>query len=100
MASEYVPVDISEAPELQKLAEAVRRTGKPHALKQGAETVAVVRPAPKRERGAVPSRRRDRHFTMNDSLWNMCGVVDGPGPTDVAANKDKYLAQAYTSKPT
>src|SRR5947209_7225114 len=50
MAHEYVPVDISNTPDLKRLAEAVRQSGKPHALKEGAETVAVVRPVSKRER--------------------------------------------------
>jgi hypothetical protein len=50
MAREYVSVDVSNVPELKRLAEAVRRTGKPHALKEGAETIAVVRPAPRRVR--------------------------------------------------
>lgn len=50
MAREYVPIDISNTPDLKRLAEAVRQTGKAHALNEGAETVAVVRPAPKRER--------------------------------------------------
>jgi hypothetical protein len=56
MAREYIPIDISNAPDLERLAEAVRQSGKPHALKEGAETVAIVRPAPKSE-GAAGSRR-------------------------------------------
>ena len=50
MTREYIPIDISNVPDLKRLAEAVRQSGKPHALKEGAETVAVVRPAPKSER--------------------------------------------------
>src|SRR5690242_7579540 len=57
MAREYVPIDITNAPELARVAEAVRNTGKPHALKRGAETVAVVRPAPKRASRSQASRR-------------------------------------------
>src|SRR3954447_19695537 len=57
MAREYVPIDITNAPELARVAEAVRETGKPHALKRGTETVAVVRPAPKREHRPRASRR-------------------------------------------
>jgi hypothetical protein len=48
MTREYIPIDISNAPDLKLLAEAVRQSGKPHALKVGAKTVAVVRPAPKK----------------------------------------------------
>ena len=35
----------------------------------------------------------------DDPLWNIVGLVDDPeGPTDVASNKHKYLAEAYASK--
>ncbi len=57
MTREYVPVDISNAPELKRLAEAVCQSGKPHALKEGAKTIAVVRPAPKKKGGTSSLRR-------------------------------------------
>src|SRR5437868_2919984 len=57
MAREYVSVDISNAPELLRLADAVRQSGKPHALRHGTETVAVVRPAPKNVRASRSPRR-------------------------------------------
>jgi hypothetical protein len=71
MTREYVPVDIANAPDLKRLAESVRQTGKPHALKEGAETVAVVRPAPKRERPSRSGRQagpsgRGQASPMND----------------------------------
>lgn len=53
MARDYIPVDVANTPDLKWLAELVRRTGKPHALTDGAETLAVVRPVPKRR---APSR--------------------------------------------
>jgi hypothetical protein len=40
---EYIPIDISNAPDLKRLAEAVRQSGKPHALNDGVEMIAVVR---------------------------------------------------------
>lgn len=42
--------------------------------------------------------RRGKRFSMSDPLWELRGIVDGPGPTDVAANKDTYLAEAYAAK--
>jgi hypothetical protein len=47
MRREPKSVDVSGAPELERLAEEARRTGKPLALKRGHETIAVVRPVPK-----------------------------------------------------
>lgn len=98
MAQEYVSIDISNAPDLQRLAEAVRQSGKPHALKQGAETIAVVRPAPKKESTPRSPRARVQRFAANDPLFTIRGIIDGPGPTDMAANKDKYLAEAYATR--
>ena len=37
-------------------------------------------------------------LTENDSLWRIIGIAGGEdddGPTDVASNKHKYLAEAY-----
>ena len=36
-----------------------------------------------------------RPFTKDDSLWNLVGIWDEDGPTDVSQNKHKYLAEAY-----
>src|SRR5947209_10900061 len=99
MTAEYVPIDITDAPELARVADAVRKTGRPHALKRGDETIAVVRPAPKtkpRAGSPPPRRRRRRVFTKDDPLWEIVGMfkADG-GPTDVSDNVDKYLAEAY-----
>src|SRR5690242_10541011 len=102
MAQEFVPIDISNAPDLKHLAEAVRQTGKPHALTQGAETLAVVRPASKKKRhgnSTARTSRRSRVFTMDDPLWSIVGMFEDPdGATDVSANKHHYLAEAYLPK--
>ncbi len=59
MAHAYESIDISDAPELQRLAHAVRESGKPYALTEGAETVAVLRPAPNTEpRTGFPASRQ------------------------------------------
>jgi hypothetical protein len=98
MAREYVTIDISNAPELQRLAHAVRQSGKPYALKEGAQTVAVLLPAPKKGSTPRPPRTRVRRFTPTDPLFTIRGIIDGLGPTDMAANKDNYLAEAYAKK--
>jgi hypothetical protein len=59
MAHAYESIDISNAPELQRLAHAVRQSDKSYALKEGAETVAVLRPAPNTEpRTGFPASRQ------------------------------------------
>ncbi len=52
MARELAPLDISNAPELLKLAEEVCRTGRPRTLRRGSEALATLMPA------AAPRRRR------------------------------------------
>lgn len=96
MAQEYVPIDISDAPELKRLAHAVRASGKPYALKEGTETIAVVRPAPKKSTTPRPRRRRRSGvFTMDDPLWDIVGIARGAGTENVSGNVDEYLAEAY-----
>ncbi len=98
MTRQYVPVDVSNAPDLKRLAEVVRQTGQPHALKQGDETIAVVRPAPKKAGGTGAPRRpnrRNRAFTMDDPLWGIVGIARGAGSENVSGNVDEYLLEAY-----
>ncbi len=34
-------------------------------------------------------------ITADDPLWNIVGIIDDDGPTDMAENHDYYLAEAY-----
>ncbi|MEA2597529.1 MAG: Helix-turn-helix domain [Thermomicrobiales bacterium] len=47
----------------------------------------------------VPNNERtgltDRPFTFDDPLWDIVGMIDDDGPTDVSINADTYLANAY-----
>ena len=47
MASEYPSVDISNTPELLKLAEDVRKTNRPRVLRRADEDIAVIAPVKK-----------------------------------------------------
>jgi hypothetical protein len=99
VAHEFIPVEISNTPDLEHLAESVRKTGKPHALKRGAETLAVVRPAPQKEVGMrFPRRRRSGILRPDDALFQLAGI-GASGRGDVSSNKHKYLADAYAARP-
>lgn len=50
----------------------------------------LVRLSPARKR----AKRRPRHFSMDDPLWDIVGIGRSTGPTDVASNKHTYLADA------
>lgn len=100
MTQGFVSVDISNAPDLERLAEAVRLSGKPHALKRGAETVAVIRPATRKEGGTTsPRRRRTGVLGPDDALFQLIGI-GASGRSDVSSNKHTYLAEAYRAKAT
>lgn len=40
------------------------------------------------------AKRRPRHFSMDDPLWDIVGIGRSSGPTDVSSNKHAYLADA------
>ncbi|MBI4506621.1 MAG: hypothetical protein HY691_13885 [Chloroflexi bacterium] len=91
MARAIKSVDISTIPELLRIAEEVHASGEPRLLRRDDEDLAVLMPAKKRRPG-VP---RGKPFTMSDPLWTIVGIGRSEGPTDVSANKHKYLAEAY-----
>ena len=67
--------------------------------------VRVEREAVERLPAAVVPRRARARGTLkgkptseDDPLWNIVGIGRSAGPSDVSANKKKYLAEAYTTK--
>ena len=54
MAKELTPVDVTNTPDLLRLAEEVRRSGQPRLLRRDSEDLAVLSPAP------TPAKRRAR----------------------------------------
>lgn len=101
MASEQpTHTDISNAPELLRLAEEVLRTQRAQVLvKEGEElvTVSPVKPARKNRSSALGKPRTQRH-----SLLNFIGIADdgisADAPTDVSSSKHRYLAEAYAAQ--
>jgi hypothetical protein len=95
MALEREPIDISDHPELVRLAEEVRKTQKPLALQKDGRDIAVLTPP----KSARKSRARYKRIGPNDPIWDIVGISDADGPTDVSENIDKYLADAYQPRP-
>jgi hypothetical protein len=70
MAGDPRPIDVSDSPELLRLAEEVQRSNRPHLLKRHNEVLAVI----VRLR---PPRRRARPrgtITRDDALWRIVGT--------------------------
>lgn len=92
MAKALKTIDITNIPELLRLAEDVRTTNEPRLLRRDSEDVAIVQPVKKAGNRRVP---RGKPFTKDDPLWNIVGMARSEGPGDVSENKYKYLAEAY-----
>lgn len=94
MTQELGPIDIADNPELRRLAEQVKASGRPRTLVVGDdEPVAVLTPAPRTKR-----KTRVRPDGVQ-SLRNLVGLgADRDGATDVSSNKYKYLVEAYLPK--
>jgi hypothetical protein len=106
MVREPVPFDVSEMPELARLAHEVAASGDARVLREHGTDLAVLAPARPAKRGqqgdgdahqrTTRRRVRGKVFTAADPLWNIVGLLtDDGGPTDVARNIDRYLAEAY-----
>jgi hypothetical protein len=106
MARELKPIDISNTPELLRLAEEVQRTQEPRVLVREDEELAVLVPVESTVAPAKPSRSRSRRTkgsaNPNDWLLRLVDIAaetpPADRPTDVSANKHKYLAEAYYAK--
>ena len=90
MAREMRRIDISDMPELLRIAEEVRSTNESRVLQRENEDIAILMPARRSKR--VPA---GRPLTYDDPLWKLVGSAQLQGPTDVSENKYKYPAEAY-----
>jgi excisionase family DNA binding protein len=60
------------------------------------ELVRPVEPTmPVEQPGGLPM---GRPTSAEDPLWSIIGIGESCGPTDVASNKHKYLADAYSAE--
>jgi len=94
MAKQLRSRDVSEAPELLRLAEEVSASRSPLLLTRGDVAIAVLTPVtPASTRR--PTRPRRGPDSSPDSLLNIIGIADAGEPTDIALHKHEYLAEAY-----
>jgi hypothetical protein len=83
--------DVSDAPELLRLAEEVLRTQRAQVLVKGDEELVTVSPAKPAKK--ISSKRKP--IPADDPIWNIIGLVSTEGPDDVGENKHKYLAEVH-----
>ena len=87
----FKKVQITRATDIVALAEEVRRTNRPAVLQRDSEDIALLTPVRTGEEPVLAGQP----FTMDDPLWDIVGVGESEGVTDVSSNKHKYVADAY-----
>lgn len=88
MATEYTPIEISNAPSLSELVDEVRRSNRPYVLRQANEDVAVISPVKKMAKRSPIKKKSAADMA---AFWSAFG-----GWTDV--DTDKLKADIYESR--
>ena len=94
MAREIRRLDVTDTPELQRVAEEVHETQEPAILQRNGEDLAILRPAPRRRR---PSSRA-RPVTQDDALFSLIGIGRSTVPGGMSGKKHEALAKAYSPR--
>ena len=89
--------DIRGSSDLLRLVEELEQRSESALITSAGEEVAILRPL-KRARPTPRAQRKSGVVSREDALWNIVGMADSAGPGDVAQDKHKYLAEAYTNK--
>lgn len=92
MRQEHEPYDLDASPELLRLAEEVRASGKPRALRRGrdGEVLAVLLPFT----GRGPGRLKKRALSAQD----IADFRDAAGTWSDAIDLDAFLNSVYTAR--
>jgi hypothetical protein len=91
MAEELQPLDVSDSPDITRLAEDVARTRVPRLLRRDGEELAIVQPVAPAGRKRSRSRRS---ASPNAWLEGLIGIGESPGPVDVSSNIHAHIAGA------
>ena len=93
MARELQPLDITDQPDLVRLAQEVQATRTARILRRGNEDLVIVTPVARARHGSP----RAGTLRSDDSLFKIVGMAASSDaePTDVSSNTDTYLAEAY-----
>jgi hypothetical protein len=94
MAHASNQTDVNALPDLARLAHDVAASGEQQVLTENGAALAVVSPAvPRRRRAARP-----RPLTHDNPIWEIVGAISADVGSDVSANVDRYLAEAYSAE--
>lgn len=85
-------INVSSVPELLRIAEEVRASGRPRLLRRDDEDLAMVVPA----RPARRSPSRARAVTEDDALFRLIGIGETDVPGGISARKHEFLGRIRT----
>jgi len=91
MAKELESLDVTDSPELLRVAEEGAETGVSRVLHTAKGKLAGIRPLPK------PRKRspRPRPMTRDDPFYKLIGIASSGTESDASERKHEILAQAY-----
>ncbi len=89
MRREDEPVDVTASPELQRLAEEVRRTGKPRLLRREGEALAMIVPLPMKA-----SRPLEKRALTTQDVEAFRAAAGTWSDVDV----DRFLTEVYAAR--
>lgn len=92
MAQELESLDVTNSPELLRLAQEVAETGVGRVLRTARGELAVLKPVPKSRRR---SRSGGRPLTRDDALFSLIGIGASEAESDASERKHEVLARAY-----
>ena len=91
MAKELQSIDVSNTPEIRRLAEEVQKSHQPRLLTRDDEQLAVIMPLPRGRRKS----RRTGVITRDDPLFRMIGTGRSSIPGGISGRKYDYFVKAF-----
>ena len=92
MARELKPIDISNVPDLLRIAQEVQASHEPRVLRRADEDIALLVPTKPSRAKRAP---RGRVLTREDPLFDLIGIGESEIHGGVSGKKHEYLLQAY-----
>jgi hypothetical protein len=92
MARELKSIDVTNNPDLLRLAQEVQTTREPRVLRRNDEEIAVLVPA---KPGRAKRASRGKVLTREDPLFDLIGIGASEIPGGVSGKKHEYLLEAY-----